>query len=201
MPKPQSTSFLRRPALAVAAVGLLLASPSEAALPEQGRWALGVSLRNADTSSLWRIGPRFGYGLTLGTTAFTRVNDWSLWALDLDLRLSGLIFHHRAKETAWFTFLEHGFVLREVDQETHSHGQLPHRHEPDVFGDDTYTSVIAMGSGIAWAPHKRVTCFMRWGILFQYFDLLGTIKGSDYSWPDHYRFDLDKIRLTGLWML
>ena len=69
---------------------ILFAVHAEAALPQHGqsRWAVGVSLRDADASSLWRIGPRFTYGLTLGPTSLPMwlIGTLGLWTLTFGSR-------------------------------------------------------------------------------------------------------------------
>ena len=167
-----------------------MAAMAQAALPsEQPRWALGVSLRDSDASSLWRIGPRFTYGLTLRTNVFTHIADLRLWTLDIDYRLTVKVLHHRAKEVSWFTFLEAGHILHEVDYPYYP-DDSPHSETKQFF--DKGATSLAAGTGIAWVPHERLGCFMRWGILYQYREG----SGENLSW-----IELDKIRLTGFWML
>ena len=134
---------------------------------------------------------------------FTHVSEWNLWTLDLDCRLTGLVFHHRAKETSWFTFVEPGLAFYEVDQSLHSHGQEPHDHGPsDLFAPDNSSLRLSIGTGVAWAPHKRIMCFMRWGVLFQYLSSASRAEGRKYpGWMPQSWLELDKIRLTGLWKL
>ena len=136
------------------AVVLLMSTAAHGTLSEQSRWALGVSLRDADTSSLWRIGPRFAYGLTLGTNVFTHISDWRLWTLDLDFRLTAKVFHHRTTEMSWFTFLEPGLFFHEVDNPSDSIIDS----ETEGFAPDKSTTRLAAGTGIAWVPHKRLGC-------------------------------------------
>ncbi len=176
---------------------ILFAVHAEAALPQHGqsRWAVGVSLRDADASSLWRIGPRFTYGLTLGTNVFTHVADWDTWTLDLDVRLTVKAFHHRTKETSWFTFLEPGLVLYEVDYPYDGFVIREIKNDNGaISSSDRGAPNITVGSGIAWSPHKRLGCFIRWGIFAQYRET--TSRFPDQSW-----LELDKIRITGFWML
>ena len=184
-----TTGIMRMKTLVVFLTILLMASVAQAALPtEKPRWALGVSLRDADTSSLWRIGPRFTYGLTLGTNAFAHISDLRLWTLDIDYRLTVKILHHRTEEVSWFTFLEAGHVFYEVD-----HPYEPHRWPEPISPYDAAKTAITTGIGVAWAPHKRLGCFMRWGLLFEY--------REHYPVPNMSWVELDRIRLTGFWML
>ena len=175
----------------------LLLLATAASSMEQPRWAVGISLRDADTSSLWRIGPRFAWGLTLGTNTFTHVADWRTWALDMDVRLTAKVFHHRAKKTAWFTFLEPRLVLYEVDYPYSTRWMIDEvqNEKGAISTSDRAANGIAAGTGIAWYPHRRLGCFIRWGVLFQYREQLG-VGLPNQSWVE-----LEKIRLTGLWRL
>ena len=172
---------------------------AEAALPppEQPRWAVGVSLRDADYSSVWRIGPRFAYGLTLGNNVFTHVADWKTWTLDVDVRLTVKAFHHLTKDTAWFAFLAPGLVLYEVDYpywSRHDVEEVENEKDGISSGDRGATS-LAAGAGIAWAPHKHLGCFIRWGVFAQYREKW--VRGL----PNQTWLELDRIRITGFWML
>lgn len=75
----------------------LLLLATAASSTEQPRWAVGISLRDADTSSLWRIGPRFAWGLTLGTNTFT-------WSTAVDLSYVSLRLRPGRKNVAplWY---------------------------------------------------------------------------------------------------
>lgn len=175
---------------------LVMSAAAQGALPEQSRWALGISLRDADASSIWRIGPRVTYGLTLRNNVFTHVADWRTWTLDLDVRLTVKVFHHRTKETSWFTFLEPGLVLYEVDYPYSVYEVKEVEIESGaILSRDRGAPNLAVGSGIAWAPHKRLGCFIRWGIFYQY------REKWEQSLPNQSWVELDKIRLTGFWML
>ena len=176
---------------------LVMSVAAQGALPEQPRWALGVSLRDADASSVWRIGPRVTYGLTLRNNVFTHVADWSTWTLDLDVRLTVKAFHHRTKETSWFTFLEPGLVLYEVDYPYRNGYKLKEVENESgaISSRDRGATSLAAGSGIAWVPHKRLGCFIRWGIFVQY------RENWERGLPNQSWVELDKIRLTGFWML
>ena len=162
---------------------LLMASAAQAALPTEGsRWAFGLSLRDPSTSSIWRVGPRFTCGLTLGTNVFARTQE--VWSLDIDYRLTGKVLHHRSRDVSWFTFLEAGHSIREVD---YDYGWYDSSEEELR---DAVTVIMGAGKGIAWAPRERIGCFMSWGVVFEYHDYL----------EDWFSLKLDQIRLTGFWM-
>ena len=165
--------------------------------PEQPRWAVGVSLRDADYSSVWRIGPRFAYGLTLGNNVFTHVADWRTWTLDLDVRITVKVFHHRTKDTAWFVFLEPGLILYEVDYPYWNRYEIEEveKEKNAISSDDRGATSLGAGAGIAWAPHNRLGCFIRWGLFAQYREHWA------YRLPNQTWLELDRIRITGFWML